>query len=251
VNGCLKADLILVKATSRPSWGARRRGETGYVWGMNRLAFLLAAPLALVPLAAAAGDLRGVVRFQGAPPSLSPIETTKERGLCGDSVPDETVQVSNGKLRNVVVVVKGAPAPAPVKGVLDQRTCRYSPHVQAIPLGSTLEIANGDPTLHNVHGYLGQATAFNLAMPSKDQRVARQMKKPGLVVVRCDVHAWMSAFIWVVDAPSAVSGEDGSFAIGNVPPGTYEVTAWHEKLGEKKGTVTVPSSGAATVDFAY
>jgi hypothetical protein len=182
---------------------------------MNRPALLLAAALALVPIASPAGDLRGVVRFQGTPPVLAPLETTKERGLCGDSVPDETLQVANGKLRNVVVVV------------------------------------NGDPTLHNVHGYLGQATAFNLAMPSKDQRVARQMKKPGLVVVRCDVHAWMSAFIWVVDAPAAVSGEDGSFAIGNVPAGTYEVTAWHEKLGEKKGTVTIPPSGAATVEFTY
>ena len=251
MNGCLKGDLILVKATSRPALGGRQGRETGYVWGMNRPAILLAAALALVPIATPAGDLRGVVRFQGAPPVLGPLETTKERGLCGDSVPDETLQVANGKLRNVVVVVKGAPAPSPVKAVLDQRTCRYSPHVQAIPLGSTLEIANGDPTLHNVHGYLGQSTAFNLAMPSKDQRVTRQMKKPGLVVVRCDVHAWMSAFIWVVDAPSAVSGEDGSFAVGNVPPGTYEVTAWHEKLGEKKGTVTIRPSGEATIDFTY
>jgi plastocyanin len=218
---------------------------------MNRPILVLTAALALVPVTTLAGDLRGVVRFQGAPPALAPIETTKERALCGDSVPDETVQVSNGKLRNVVVVVKGAPAPAPVKAVLDQRSCRYVPHVQAIPLGSTLEVANGDPTLHNVHGYLGQATAFNVAMPSKDQRVARQMKKPGLVVVRCDVHAWMSASIWVVDAPAAVSGEDGSFAIANVPPGTYQVTAWHEKLGEKEATVTVSPSGAATVEFTY
>jgi len=218
---------------------------------MNRPALALAAVLALVPAPTPAGDLRGVASFQGAPPALAPVETTKERALCGDSVPDETVLVSNGRLRNVVVVVKGAPSPAPVKAVLDQRTCRFVPHVQAIPLGSTLEVVNGDQTLHNVHGYLGQATAFNLAMPSKDQRVARQMKKPGLVVVRCDVHAWMSAAVWVVDAPAAVSGEDGSFAIANVPPGTYEVTAWHEKLGEKKATVTVPSSGSATVDFTY
>ena len=231
--------------------GGRKGRQTGYVWGMNRTVFALAAVLALIPSATAAGDLSGVVRFQGAPPALAPLETTKERALCGDSVPDETVLVSNGKLRNVVVVVKGAPAPAPVKAVLDQRTCRYVPHVQAIPLGSTLELVNGDPTLHNVHGYLGQATAFNLAMPSKDQRVARQMKKPGLVVVRCDVHAWMSASVWVVDAPSAVSGEDGAFTVGNVPPGTYEVTAWHEKLGEKKASVTIPPAGVATVEFTF
>jgi plastocyanin len=166
-------------------------------------------------------------------------------------VPDETVQVEGGKLRNVVVIVKGAPAPAPGKGVLDQRTCRYLPHVQVLPVGSTLEVVNGDPTLHNVHGYLGQATAFNLAMPAKDSRLGRQLKKPGLVVVKCDVHAWMSAFVWVVDAPAAVTGADGSFAIAGIPPGTYEVTAWHETLGERKGTASIPPTGAATLDFTF
>jgi uncharacterized protein (DUF2141 family) len=77
------------------------------------------------------------------------------------------------------------------------------------------------------------------------------MKKPGLIVVRCDVHAWMSAYVWVVEGPSAVTGEDGAFVIPNLPPGTYEVTAWHEKLGEKKGSATVPATGPATLDFDF
>jgi hypothetical protein len=154
-------------------------------------------------------------------------------------------------LRNVVVIVKGAPAPAPGKGTLDQRTCRYVPHVQVLPLGSTLDVVNGDPTLHNVHGYLGQATAFNLAMPAKDSRLSRQLKKPGLVVVGCDVHAWMRAYVWVVESPAAVTGADGAYAIAGLPAGTYEVTAWHETLGERKGTATVPADGAAVLDFGF
>jgi plastocyanin len=218
---------------------------------MNRLALALALALALSPSSTPAADLRGAVRFQGTPPALAPLETTKERAICGDSVPDEALQVAGGMLRNVVVTVKGAPAPAPGKGVLDQRGCRYLPHVQTLPVGSTLEVVNGDPTLHNVHGYLGQATAFNLAMPSKDSRLARQLKKPGLVVVKCDVHAWMSAYVWVADGPAAVTGENGAYAIAEIPPGTYEVTAWHEKLGERKGTVTVPPTGTATLDFTF
>jgi plastocyanin len=218
---------------------------------MNRPALALALVLALVPSRTPAGELRGVVRLQGTPPVLAPLETTKERAICGDSVPDEAVQVTGGMLRNVVVTVKGAPAPAPGKGVLDQRGCRYLPHVQTLPLGSTLTVVNGDPTLHNVHGYRGQATAFNLAMPSKDSRLERQLKKPGLVVVRCDVHAWMSAYVWVADGPAAVTGEAGAYAIPEIPPGTYEVTAWHEKLGERKGTATVPATGAATLDFTF
>jgi len=218
---------------------------------MNRPALAIVLAVALAPATTPAGDLRGVARFQGAPPPPSRLETTKERAICGDSVPDEAVQVAGGMLRNVVVIVKGAPAPAPGKGTLDQRTCRYLPHVQVLPVGSTLEVVNGDPTLHNVHGYLGQATAFNLAMPSKDSRLARQLKKPGLVVVKCDVHDWMSAYVWVVDAPAAVTGEDGAYAIAGIPPGTYEVTAWHERLGESKGTATVTATGAATLDFTF
>ena len=218
---------------------------------MNRPALAIALALVLSPTTTPAGELRGVVRFQGAPPALPPLETTKERAICGDSVPDEAVQVAGGMLRNVVVLVKGAPAPAPGKGVLDQRTCRYVPHVQALPVGSTLEVVNGDPTLHNVHGYLGQATAFNLAMPSKDSRLARQLKKPGLVVVKCDVHDWMSAYVWVVDAPAGVTGADGAYAIAGLPAGTYEVTAWHEKLGERTGKATVPATGTATLDFTF
>jgi hypothetical protein len=226
-------------------------GNGLWIEAMNRSLLAVALALALAPSRIPAGELRGVVRLQGPPPALAPLETTKERAICGDSVPDEAVQAAGGMLRNVVVTVKGVPAPPPGKGVLDQRGCRYLPHVQALPVGSTLEVVNGDPTLHNVHGYLGQATAFNLAMPSKDSRLARQLKKPGLVVVRCDVHAWMSAYVWVVDGPAAVSGETGAFAIAQIPPGTYEVTAWHEKLGERKGTVTIPATGAATLDFTF
>ncbi|HQR30961.1 MAG TPA: carboxypeptidase regulatory-like domain-containing protein [Anaeromyxobacteraceae bacterium] len=218
---------------------------------MHRLLVALVPALLLAPLPSAAGELRGTVRFQGTPPALAPLEATKEKALCGDSVPDEAVQVAGGKLRNVVVVVRGAPAPAPSKGVLDQRTCRFVPHVQVLPVGSTLEVVNGDPTLHNVHGYLGQATAFNLAMPSKDARMSRQLKKPGLVVVKCDVHAWMSAYVWVVDAPAAVTGADGTFAISGLPAGTWEVTAWHERLGERKATATIPASGTAELDFTF
>ncbi len=219
---------------------------------MTRPALALAVALAAIsPKSASAGELRGVARLEGPAPALPPLETTKERAICGEAVPDEAVVAAGGKLRNVVVRVMGLPAPAPGKGVLDQRTCRYVPHVQALPVGSTLEVVNGDPTLHNVHGYLGQATAFNLAMPSKDARLARQLRKPGLVVVKCDVHAWMSAYVWVVDGPAAVTGDDGAYAIPGLPPGTYEVTAWHERLGERRGTVTVPADGAGSLDFTF
>ncbi len=217
---------------------------------MRRMAALIALSLAQ-PGAAVAGDLLGVARLAGSPPPPAVLEVTKDRATCGDEVPDEAVSASGGLLRNVVVVVKGGPRPAPGKVTLDQRKCRYVPHVQAAALGSTLEVVNGDPLLHNVHGYIGQSTAFNVAMPTMNQGVPRKLDKPGIVGVRCDVHAWMSAYVVVTDSPFAVTGPDGTFSLRGLPPGSYAVTAWHERLGEKTATVAVPASGSVSVDFTF
>lgn len=206
--------------------------------------------LALLAGPASAGDLRGVAHYRGASRPAA-VEVTKDRDACGASVPDESLLASAGRLGNVVITVKGAPAPPPGKATLDQRRCRYLPHVQAVAVGSTLEILNGDPILHNVHGWTGKASAFNVAMPLRDHKVPRRLDRPGLIRVSCDVHAWMGAWILVTDAPFAVSGGDGRFAVSGLPPGRYTVTAWHERLGEKSAEVTVPALGEAAVDFAF
>jgi plastocyanin len=212
---------------------------------------VLAAVLAVPALA---GDIKGVVSFSGAPPKLAPLPTTRDQTACGTSVADESVVVAGGKLKNVVLTVKGAPAPAagePVRVVLDQTKCHYVPHVQAAAVGSPVDIINSDPILHNIHGYLAQATTFNLAMPLKNQKISKVLAKPGLINVKCDVHSWMHAYIVVTESPFAVSGDDGAFTIKGVPAGTYTLSAWHEKLGEKSVQVTVPAAGAATADFTF
>jgi plastocyanin len=214
--------------------------------------FGLGASLAVPALA---GDIKGNVRYLGPAPALAPLPAIKDQATCGKSLPDESLLVSNGGLKNVVLTVKGAPKPEPgtqpVRVILDQSKCRYVPHVQAAAVGTPIDILNSDPILHNIHGYLGQATAFNLAMPLKNQKIAKKLDKPGLLTLRCDVHSWMQAYIVVTDLPFAVSGEDGGFVIANVPPGRYTVTAWHEKLGEKTAQVTVPAAGPATLEFSF
>jgi plastocyanin len=213
--------------------------------------FALALLLAGAP-PARAGDVKGSITFAGKAPELKPLQVTRDQAVCGKDVPDETVEVASGKLANVVVVVKGAPTqPGTTQVVIDQHHCQYRPHVQAAAVGSDLQILNSDPVLHNIHGYLGQVTAFNMAMPLKDQKVTKKLAKVGVVRVKCDVHAWMAAWVVVVDGPAAVSGADGSFEIKGVPPGTYTVTAWHEKLGERTVQITVPASGVAPADFSF
>ncbi|HZZ83124.1 MAG TPA: carboxypeptidase regulatory-like domain-containing protein [Anaeromyxobacteraceae bacterium] len=211
----------------------------------------LALALAAIATPARGGELRGTATYAGPAPRPAPEPVTKDKAACGESQPDESLLVANGRLANVVVQVKGAPS-APAALVLGQERCRYRPHVLAAPVGSTLAFDNGDPLLHNVHGYRGRATAFNVAMPQQGRRsAARKLDRPGVVRVRCDVHGWMSALVLVAEGPTAVTAADGSFAIKGLPPGTWTVTAWHERLGERTAQVTVPADGAATASFRF
>jgi plastocyanin len=200
---------------------------------------------------ARAGDVTGTVEFTGDGSPRAALTVTKDGQACGAGVPDESLLVANGRLANVVVTVKGAPPAPPSAVTLDQQRCRYVPHVQTAPLGSTLEIVNSDPVLHNSHGWLGRMTRFNVPTPEKGMRVPARLDRAGLVQVRCDVHGWMSAYVVVPDGRAAVAGADGSFTIRDVPAGTYAVTAWHERLGEKTVQVTVPAQGEARVQFSY
>jgi plastocyanin len=151
----------------------------------------------------------------------------------------------------VRIEVPGAVA-SPHPLALDQRGCRYSPRVQAAAPGSTLTISNGDPILHNVHGWLGQATAFNVPMPVQGGRTPRTLARPGLIRVGCDVHEWMVAWILVTPTPHvAVTGPGGRFSLAGVPVGRWEAVAWHEKLGERRASVEVGPDGAGTLELTY
>ncbi len=218
------------------------------------LARFAAAALLVAPLLAHGTDVTGLVRYHGPPPAAAPVATTKDRAVCGDSVPDESLVAEQGGLGNVVVriVVPGAAAP-PEAIALDQRRCRFEPHVQAATVGSTIELRNGDPLLHGVHAWAGVATAFNVPMAGAGQRLSRTLPRPGPVRIGCDVHGWMGAWVLVVDSPfHAVTDARGRFAIAGVPPGRYTAIAWHERLGERIGAVTVPPGGAAaSLELAY
>jgi plastocyanin len=220
---------------------------------MRSLSGVAAALALLAPARAAPGDVAGVVRWAGPPPAAAPLEVTKDRGTCGETQPDESLLVRGGGLANVVVAiaVPGAPA-APRSVVLDQRGCRYVPHVVAAPVGSSLELRSQDPILHGVHGYQGKGTAFDVPLPGAGGAAPRKLARAGVIRVVCDVHGWMSAWVVVTETPFvAVTDGEGRFAVPGVPAGAWEATLWHERLGEKRARVTVPASGAATLEAAW
>jgi len=111
---------------------------------------------------------------------------------------------------------------------------------------------NSDGILHNVHGLPSENREFNIGMPPTLKEKEQTFNKPEMAFpVKCDVHPWMKAYIAVMTHPYfAVTDRDGKFTIEGLPAGTYEIEAWHEKLGTQTAEVTVDGDGA-TADFTF
>ena len=221
------------------------------------LALLLAAPPSALAYEVApvadGGTIAGKVTFAGAVPTRKVIPT-KDRSTCGETRDEPEVIVGAGKeVQDAVVYLKAVPKgkafvkPAKTPEIVN-KDCRFVPRVQALPLGS-LVIVNSDPVMHNTHGFLGKATVFNVALPIKNQRVEKPLKKEGLMRVECDAHGWMLAWIHVAENPYyAVTKAAGTFSIPEVPPGSYTLVAWHEYTGATEVPVTVEAKKTAQVN---
>ena len=196
------------------------------------------------------GTITGKVLFQGDVP-MRKIITTKDQDVCGGIREEPEIIIGGDKAVTDAVVYlakvdkgKAWAADAP-KPLLDQHKCIFSPRVQVMRAGK-LEVKNSDPVLHNTHGFYGKRTAFNLALPNKDQVVETDLDRAGTVRIECDAHGWMLGWVYVVDNPYyAVTGADGSFSITDVPPGDYTLIATHEFTGPIEIPVTV-KAGADT-----
>ncbi len=210
-----------------------------------------------------AAVISGKTLFEGTAPAAEKIKADADpkcQAIHPDGIaPDEVIVNSNGTLKNVFVYVKeglsGKTFPAP-KGavVFDQHGCQYNPKVFGIQVNQPLEIVNSDDTLHNVHSLSTNSTQFNLGMPIKGMKLKKTFTKPEVMVkIKCEVHPWMRAYAGVLDHPFfAVTGDDGSFEIKNLPPGSYVIEAWHEKYGSQTQKVTVASDDQKQdISFPY
>lgn len=202
------------------------------------------------------GTVTGTAKIGGTVPAAEKIEVTKDNATCGAEKEVMTVHANAaGALGNVVVWLDGIKSGKPWpggEGSIDQKSCEYQPHMQGVALNSKLVIKNSDPVLHNIHAYTGEDTLFNIAQPTEGQTNDKKMSKAGPVQFKCDVHSWMNAWVFVSPHPYyAITGDDGSFSIGDVPPGTYKVKSWQEKLGEQEMEVKVEAGGKAEANFTF
>ena len=222
----------------------------------------LGAAICVVGQAAFAGTITGTAVYDGKVPNLKPLAVSAEP-VCAkkhETIPNEALVLGAGNtMANVVVrVASGLPAgktwPAPTTPVtMDQVGCQYVPHVMGIMVGQPFKVLNSDGILHNVHALPKVNQAFNMAMPpTRKEATETFAKEEGMFVIKCDVHPWMQSYMGVFSHPFfAVTAADGKFTIANLPAGTYEIEAWHEKLGTQKSTVTVGASDSKTQSFKF
>jgi len=219
------------------------------------------AATAAAPAAVAdAATITGVVKLAGAAPAEPTIQMSADpycQSQHTTPAKDEEVVVGpGGDLANVIVYVKNAPAgPAPTTpAVLDQKGCQYHPHVQVLQVGQALQIKNDDATLHNVHAMPNVNSQFNEGQPVQGMVSTHTFDKAEIIPfrIKCDVHGWMKSFMAVLPHPyHDVSQMNGTFTIGNLPPGNYTLVAWHEKYGTQEQQITVGPKESKQVTFTF
>ncbi len=218
-----------------------------------------ATPAAAPAAVADAGTITGSIDFAGEAPANATVDMSAEAPCAAKHTTTptrETVIANGGKLTNVFVYIKEGitgdyPAPSTPVNV-NQDGCVYIPHVVGAQVGQTVAFQNSDGLLHNIKAAPTNNRTFNISQPNNMTTNRSFSAAEVMIPVQCDVHGWMEMYIGVVAHPYfAESGTDGSFRIGNLPPGTYTLEAWHEKYGVQTQQVTVDPNGTATVTFGY
>lgn len=202
--------------------------------------------------------VRGVVRFNGDVPPARTVPVTMDTATCGSARRVQPLVVGpHGGLADAVVsladVRRGAAFTSEAPATLDQRDCRFTPHVLLAPATGSVRVLNSDPLTHNVHVAAFDNRSVNRTQPPGLEVIELRLSVPEKVRVKCDLHPWMSAWIVVVEHPyHAITDETGAFSLADTPPGTYTLEVWHEALGTHRRTVTVAPGDAVdlTVELA-
>lgn len=213
--------------------------------------------------AATAGSITGQVKFDGTVPAADIIRMGGDKKCVPDAGPNpqsDALLVSADKgVQNAFVWVKDGLDPAytfdapTTPATLDQKGCLYTPRVLGVRVGQAIEIVNSDPTMHNVHALPMANREFNHGQPKQNTRLSEVFTTPEVMVrFKCDVHSWMAAWVGVVPHPYfAVTDDKGEFKLPGLPPGSYTLEAWHEKLGKQTAQVSIAPNQAQPVSITF
>ncbi len=200
----------------------------------------------------AGGTIQGKLLYIGKPVKPQRLAVTQDQAACGNMKIMYPVNVEQGGVAGAVVWIDNithGKAFAFPKPVLDQKKCMFVPDVVLMKPGQ-LEVENSDPATHNIHIYAHFNRTSNQMMAPGSSPVELTLMRPETVMVRCDVHSWMEGYIVIAKNPYyTISGSGGAFTLTDVPPGTYQLKVWQNKLGTKEQSVTVQAGKTATVTF--
>ncbi len=207
------------------------------------------------------GSISGSIHFEGPVPEQSVLQlggwsecAAQHEGTvyAGD------VLVTNGKLQNALVYIKHGLGDrvfaVPEQPVLnDQKGCVFLPRVMAVQVDQQIRYLNSDRTAHNVHGLPANSSQWNFSLGLKGASRTMSVGAEEIgIEVKCDIHGWMRGYVGVFDHPYfALSSEDGSFTLQNVPPGEYTLEAWHERFGVRSQKVSLSEKGEGKVEFTF
>jgi Carboxypeptidase regulatory-like domain len=226
-----------------------------------------AAALLVAPKVSAAGggSISGSVKLSGTAPHMKGIDMSKDPYCVkqheNNPVKMENVVVgSSGGLQNVVLYITeglssdAASTLSSEEPTVDQHNCMYVPHVIALDVNQKFKVTTTDQTSHNIHPLPAPGTGnigWNKSQPPGAPPIETSWKAPEAISVKCNIHPWMHGWHVVVKGPYAITDENGSYTIKNVPPGSYTVTAWQEEYGTQTAKVTVAAGQPGKADFTF
>ena len=231
------------------------------IWISSRQAAKAGPPSVTANTATNVATVKGTVKFEGTVPKQAHISMASDPS-CAKLHPagvsaEDIVADSNGGLENVIVFVSDglgdrAFTPPSQPAVMEQKGCMYQPHVVAMQANQALEVVNHDPTTHNIHPMPANNREWNKAeIPGSTME--ETFPRPEIAIpVKCNVHPWMRGYVAVFRHPYfVVTGKNGSFDLSNLPPGTYTIEAWHEKLGTAIQKITIGANETKDLNFVF